>query len=829
MANEVRVVFIGDANQIFKTADDVDARIGRIGSLGAPTNDPFAKLTTSITNATPAVERFGDRAGAALGRAEVSVDRLTAKFEKQIQQLDPFFSRANVSLAKTAEGIDKASRGADEYTKAMSGLASDSLDTKLNAPLRETNRLLDDAVSKSRQFADEFRKADPFHTNAVQPTASEAARLVNRYVANQPFIGPKQIEGSTYVQGSELARSLTDAQHKAADLHLNLRRLSDQAIGTRGVDGLGRAAERTGLRVHEIYNRLREIEVESGRTFNARALDGLQQEARALSRELDTVTSKVQRVASGRAAAANRNASRGASVVNGLGVAASLTGNEYLNDAATLASAIPEAGLLKVTSALAGMGPALVVGAAAIAATYKITGDIRAESEKRLEIENKITAAINKQQLALANVRAEFAKNQKERALNDELSDYVQNSSPEALRRRLELLNNPRNGLVGMTADQGMLERYALEIPMIQDKLKQLAKAEAEAAKASATNLKYRDWDDWDSKQQQRIKEQEKFNESVKKATERVTDLGKTWTSAFTSLAERSGGDNPFIGFLAKAKKESDELNESIKGLPIHLQTVARSMLSVAQNKEAFTLRLDNALSVANLRFQAANFLNPSSPERDRGLESQYIARFLRDNPNFLNLERQQYNQERDVNPLTWMESFDERVRRKILDPAYAAGVIDNSRGRQNSFLQDQYNLIYDRRRAGFDQGEADKKFIALTQGLNPFEIPERLRREAADARINEAARQENFEKEARGDRKQMIKLLGDIKDVTAGAMRTAQTAGTAGVNRKLGLEVTLKNESDTRASANATTGSSDDVDARYNFTGFGLAGGTNR
>jgi hypothetical protein len=225
-------------------------------------------------------------------------------------------------------------------------------------------------------------------------------------------------------------------------------------------------------------------------------------------------------------------------------------------------------------------------------------------------------------------------------------------------------------------------------------------------------------------------------------------------------------------------------------------------MKAVAEGKELFSLRLNNALGAYDLRNDAANFRNPFDPQKLQSDQDQFIQRFLQDNPNYLYLN----------SGLT-----QDQMRKDIL----GRGSFDDQQTRLNRSLDDKYNLIYNRNAAGFDPAAADRAFIAATQGANPLELSPTNREASAAAREREASRRERYEADAQKTRAEQLAVQKQIAANTDRLNKVAETGG------KAAIDLTLRNE--TGNPATARVADQDDVKNTFHFSGFGLAGGTNQ
>jgi hypothetical protein len=89
-------------------------------------------------------------------------------------------------------------------------------------------------------------------------------------------------------------------------------------------------------------------------------------------------------------------------------------------------------------TAVVAMAIPIGVGVALIGLAYKITSDIRAESEKRLEIENKISAAINEQALAYKESKDNLQKSRSQGAGDFEVDRFVESLKSETDTEKLK-------------------------------------------------------------------------------------------------------------------------------------------------------------------------------------------------------------------------------------------------------------------------------------------------------------------------------------------------------------------------------------------------------
>lgn len=454
-------------------------------------------------------------------------------------------------------------------------------------------------------------------------------------------------------------------------------------------------------------------------------------------------------------------------------------------------------------------------GAAAIALTYKITGDLRAEAEKRLKVEENIASVVNRQILSSQELVKNIQKARMEAAQNRNFSDFVGAGSIDDLKRRranLERLNqlvSPtdtvfENGKAVAKPSETYLKR-AQEIQALDA---QIAASEKKNQQSLADSVNQR-WESWKKSQADAVefakKKQEEFEKSVEKGKQKVTELGNQYKSLFDSLIQKQSAGNPFAMLFNEGDKSLERLRENTKGLSADLISQFSKIEAKANSIKLFETRLDNQLSSFSLRQDAANFRNPFDSSAQAKSQNEFIDRFLRNNPNYLYLQNK--------------TDLDEATRADILRRFAPSSVTETAADRFNQSLQQKADLLFKRGLSNEELSIADRKFINLTSGVNPLELTDRLRQQAAAAREREAVRQETAEREAREQRAQQIQLQRRIAENTEYLKQIAQKEGFAGV-----IEILDKSNGSARVLGASPT--PQDTAQTYDL---GFAGGTNR
>ncbi len=439
-------------------------------------------------------------------------------------------------------------------------------------------------------------------------------------------------------------------------------------------------------------------------------------------------------------------------------------------------------GLASIGLSLGSLGIFAGVAAAGYA-VVKVTENIRTEAERRLKAEIAIVGAMNKQILLGQELDAKFKSQLNNDDKDRRFSDFLEGASLSDVESRLANLKKLRD--LGSTLDfdskkgdwvqSSESRRTESEIRRLEDQKAALIKQRGGSADKSFSES----WDAMLRSQEAAKKAQEEFNRSVEDGKKRVEELGKKWNEGFVNSFTKFHDDNPFIKFMSDSARAASSLNDQLKGLPPQIAAVAKEMQRAASLRDAFSLRLDNALGAANLRSEAEKFRNPYDPGKDSSL--------------YRSLMERQYGRpvgtDKDGKPV-----YDTAGRNTEAGDAYVKRSFEALRQKTpqeqtNKSLSEQYDLIYDKRRPGFDQAIADRKWIAATQGVNPAELSSSLRNSAADARLNEAARKESLETEAQTAQVALYEMLKQISTQEGLLVKVAETGGRAAVD-KLTVEV---------------------------------------
>lgn len=413
--------------------------------------------------------------------------------------------------------------------------------------------------------------------------------------------------------------------------------------------------------------------------------------------------------------------------------------------------------------ALGSVGPLLAIGAAAGLITYKITGDIRAEAERRLKVEELIAATANKQILALRKVKDEITASLKEedqkRAFDRLLNNYKQ-FSDDALKARKATLEK----LFSLTPDAENAKAYGAEISGINAILGRRPDERAQAANAAFDAR----WESWKKSQESEAafarQQAEQFAESVKRGKERVEQYRKTIDDLVSGLAAQRGNTNPFVQVFTEAEEAIKRTQSATKGLSVELQAVILQQQQALNARNLFRQRLDTGLQAIDLRFDANRFRQAGSGAAAGSRLADFTNRIAQEEAGGLF---------RNPDYVRWQT---EQLRREQ-ERAGAGGGIQERLDRQLDFL----------RRAGTtaeQRAEVDRRIIALTQGVDPAELTGNQREDAAAAREREAVRLEKAERDAVSERTANQQLQSKIAADIGKLVQLAETKGVEAVIR---------------------------------------------
>lgn len=319
-----------------------------------------------------------------------------------------------------------------------------------------------------------------------------------------------------------------------------------------------------------------------------------------------------------------------------------------------------------------------------------------------------------------------------------------------------------------------------------ENSIAERAKEDAEKAKAAREKAKA---------------ELEKRAEDVKKATEKIKELARAYVSAFDSLYQKSGSNNPFVSVFSEADKSLKDLRENLKGLSPELRAVAEQMQQKLNNDSLFNARLENDFARFDLRQNAEELRNfkPKGIEDANKFFEDFIADGLKQISQANGGSFTRYNLTGAGNSTFGFSQSDARNDLlNVYERLAGGGSISRRRtfqdlserekfdflNRDNLSLQTRLGSAFDlaKNRTALteeQQSLIDRKIISLAGGVRPEQLTESQRDILATANEKEAARREQSEARAQASRDAHTALL---ERVAASNERLTELAGKGGL-----------------------------------------------
>lgn len=418
---------------------------------------------------------------------------------------------------------------------------------------------------------------------------------------------------------------------------------------------------------------------------------------------------------------------------------------------------------LKLSSSIAATAVAVGGIAAAGYAVVKWSESVRSEAERRLKVEEMIAAAGNKQVLQSKELLANYRQTQANAARARSFNDYLNNSSVEELRNGFEL----RERMIGFSPETTGLSQQ--ETASITERIRALqAGSTANADAAFSAN-----WENWKKRQAAEVERAQRFAEDVKKGQEMVKNVGQTWRSTFTDLERQANSENPFVKVFFDAGAEMDKLRERLRGLPAEMQAAAIASQQTFNARQLFGARLDNTMSVFDLRELAASYRDDSAQRRafaQGGLDRQIAGDSQRIAMGGVNtqaiLEYQQF-------------------RQKFIDRQFQGETPADKLDRQIAAL-DRINP----QNSG-EQALLDQRILRTASGIDPASINSGTRERLAQIADRAADREENRFQEALAVQKQMAASLKKISG------EEQKLSGDVAKNGSGVIDIRIKNEAE--------------------------------
>jgi hypothetical protein len=272
---------------------------------------------------------------------------------------------------------------------------------------------------------------------------------------------------------------------------------------------------------------------------------------------------------------------------------------------------------------------------------------------------------------------------------------------------------------------------------------------------------------------------EQKIKSAVESGKQKVLELSKTYNSVLDNLFARQGANNPFVAVFSEADRSLKALRENLKGLSPELASTFEKMQE-RQNKIAlFNARLDSQLSAFDLRESAAAFRG-NTPIDNGLVQKEFFNRVVRRgyNSDFgryasggKSFEELSDAEKLNIYEVDLLKSFPaDGLNQKSLVSALARdrNLTDNPNASIQERLQKQFDII-EKLGSKSDLAEtgaaADKRIIALTQGVDPSSLTTDQRVRAAAAREREADRTIKAEAEAAKAHKESLDASNRLAD----------------------------------------------------------------
>lgn len=291
----------------------------------------------------------------------------------------------------------------------------------------------------------------------------------------------------------------------------------------------------------------------------------------------------------------------------------------------------------------------------------------------------------------------------------------------------------------------------------------------------------------------------EAIKRSIEQAKSQIKSAVGTYKSTFQSLVTQVNSDNPFVNVFIQARNQIDKLKEDIKGLPVELQKAALAMQRAVNARELFNTRVDSAMNAQNYRDIAENFRNPFDQEKANEDRARWEMRFLRDNPNYLNRMRQEYDMRNRnmADPTSILMSFEDWIKKDLDRRAEANPLLDSMQRRNVERLDRQFSAL-DRVGAtsASERAIIDERIVRLAGSLDPSSLRADQRERVAQSAERLAEREERRHGEAMKVYNEQLKTQKAIAAYQEVLAKVADKQGAAGV--KQALEITVKDETST-------------------------------
>jgi hypothetical protein len=433
-------------------------------------------------------------------------------------------------------------------------------------------------------------------------------------------------------------------------------------------------------------------------------------------------------------------------------------------------------------ASIAAIGGIAAVGFAVI----KLSESLRDEAERRLKLEEKISIEYGKQVSQRFEILKTFREQRKLAEEERNFSRFLQNSEIDELKRKRDLLQKAFE--INPLEDSRLQPQIlALDERIFEASQERIARQDEAFAQRfqNFINLQEAQQKQREEAEQRQREAAKRFQESVEKGKEKIKELGKTFESVFEGLNSRSLPDNAFAKFFADADKSAKALRENTRGLSLDLQAAAFQLERQINQTNLFSIRLDTQLQAFGLREDAAKFRQVNQIQAkptDFQLDVNKIINGL-SGGEFIGVNGAKLLSQRNA-----FFDLSAQNRESIISALARQQVgINQSEVNANLSVQERLNkqLAVIRNLGASSEAErviANRKIIELTQGLNPNDLSQSLREQAALAREREAERLLRAENEAIEQGKQNLAIQTKIEAHLSKLAQIAEKEGLQGI-----------------------------------------------
>lgn len=501
-------------------------------------------------------------------------------------------------------------------------------------------------------------------------------------------------------------------------------------------------------------------------------------------------------------------------------------------------------------SSLVVVGGVAALGAAAIAVSSKLNE----EAEKRLESEENISRAINKQVIGLRESLNDYQRIKDQlqqtetlhkniaqlvgqtdqagvKALRDKTDQDNLATVGEVNRLQAQVAQNERElafekarkpdsalsrGLFGgeLTPAQQRqnvgeaetrLEKTKKQLAEAEDTLRKGTDSLKELDKASTDITASQDkrfasnFENFAKAEAQKRefaeRQAEKFAASVKAGNEEADRLVKGYKEEFDRLFLDVNKDNPFATQAIQSSKALETLEDKLKGVGSELRKQALDLQRTASAQQVYNLQLNSGLQAIDLRSQADRFRNPTQKELQTRLNEQ-MAEFQRTS--------------NSTNPDVFYDF--QREQQRIAD--------FNKRQTQDTL--DKKLDLTDRAKTEEQKAAADTAVVSFAGGLNPDDLTKSERAKIADALERSAARTESRQQRSLAIQADLLATLQSIDK------RGEKLTGIVAEKGKEGLDatITVRDETDNGVGKDIRPKRPTQEDVRATYGPYGSSGG---